>query len=177
VSAKVAKSGPAFKSGLAPIGCESARILILGSLPGDESLRQQQYYAHPQNQFWRALAAVFDQPPCATYDACLALIARHDLVVWDVVKRAAREGSLDTAIKHPTPNAFGPLLRQHPKMDAIGFNGQKAAALFKRHVAPTLGDRLSGIRTAVLPSTSPAAAMLSFDQKVEQWRAFLVPTR
>ena len=167
-------SAPNLKSGLAPIGCEAARLLILGSLPGDESIRQQQYYAHPQNQFWRLLSAVFDEPLCETYDARLALVARHNIAVWDVLKHAARTGSLDTAIKNPVANAFVPFLQKHAGLEAIAFNGQKAAALFKRHVMPELGDRLNGIETAVLPSTSPAAATLSFDQKVTQWRALLV---
>ena len=161
------------KHGLEPLLCPNARVLILGSLPGDESLRQQRYYAHPQNQFWRIIAAAHDVAAFDSYDAQIAFLKTKYIAVWDVLAAAERTGSLDTAIKKPVPNEFGPLLQRHSTLQAITFNGQKAAALFKRHIAPQLTAALNGLNATVLPSTSPAAAMLSFDQKVSQWRVFL----
>jgi double-stranded uracil-DNA glycosylase len=157
---------------LAPLLATSPRILILGSLPGDESLRQQQYYAHKQNQFWRMLAAVYGQALPSAYSERLDIIMRNGLAVWDVLASADRNGSLDTAIRNAKPNRFGPFFDALPALQAIAFNGQKAHALFRQHVARDLGDRLADMRIAVLPSTSPASTR-PFDEKVGLWRAFL----
>lgn len=156
-----------------PIGATDARLLILGSLPGDESIRQQRYYAHPQNQFWRILCAVFDEPWSECDENRHAILHRNGIAVWDVLKSAERLGSLDTAIKSPRPNALVAFLRAQPKVAAIGFNGQKAAALFKTHIQPSLNESAAEIATVILPSTSPAAASLKLEDKTIRWRAFL----
>ena len=162
------------KQGLAPIGCETARLLILGSLPGDESIRQQQYYAHPQNQFWRIMCAVLDEPQCASYGERLDLLKRRNVAVWDVAHSASRHGSLDAAIKAPVANDFAAFLQHHGRIEAIAFNGQKAAALFKSCVEASVKERAAAWSSATLPSTSPAAAALTFDEKVAKWRPFLL---
>lgn len=162
------------KHGMRPIGSRAARLLILGSLPGDESIRRQQYYAHPQNQFWRILCAVFDAPFVAAYEDRLALLEHHRIAVWDVLQNANRRGSLDAAITAPIANDLQSFFAKQPKIAAIGFNGQKAAALFKSYVIdPNVVAHTAAIKKAVLPSTSPAAAMLRLEQKIESWRAFL----
>lgn len=163
----------AAKHGMPPIGATDARLLILGSLPGDESIRQQRYYAHPQNQFWRIVCAVFDEPFCEGDTERHALLQRHGIAVWDVLESAERLGSLDTAIKAPQPNALAAFLRTQPNIGAIGFNGLKAAALFKGHIRPKLSANSAAIPAVILPSTSPAAAGLKLDDKIVRWRAFL----
>lgn len=165
--------GPA-KHGMPPIGARDARLLILGSLPGDESIRQQQYYAHPQNQFWRILCAVFGVPFTTVYAERLALLDTHRIAVWDVVHNASRPGSLDAAITAPVANDFLAFFTAQLQITGIAFNGQKAAALFKS----CIGDAGVIARTAhmpkvTLPSTSPAAAAMKLDDKIEKWRAFL----
>jgi len=164
----------AAKQGMPPVGPTAARLLILGSLPGDESIRQQQYYAHPQNQFWRMLCAVFDEPICASYAERLNLLNRHRIAVWDAAHSASRRGSLDSAITAPIANDFASFFESHIHIEAIAFNGQKAAALFKSCVEPTAKEHAAAWPTATLPSTSPAAARLTFDDKVAKWRAFLL---
>ncbi len=159
------------KRGLPPLSCPAARILILGSLPGDESLRQQQYYAHPQNQFWRILAAVYDLPAPSTYDERLQLAAENNLAVWDVLASADRSGSLDSAIRNAVPNAFAEFFATHSAIERIAFNGQRAHALFIRYAAREIA--LSRYEIAVVPSTSPAATR-PFNEKVALWRAFLL---
>lgn len=164
----------AAKHGMPPVGARDARLLILGSLPGDESIRQQQYYAHPQNQFWRILSEVFDAPFTTVYAERLALLDQHGIVVWDVLHNANRAGSLDAAIKAPIANDFAAFFAHRPNIAAIAFNGQKAAALFKTCVTDAdVITRVAGMRRVTLPSTSPAAAMLRLDDKIEKWRVFL----
>lgn len=163
------------KHGMPPVGARDARLLILGSLPGDESIRQQQYYAHPQNQFWRVLSAVFDVQYSADYVERLALLERHRIAVWDVLHNASRRGSLDAAITAPAANDFAGFLIHQPHIAAIAFNGQKAAALFKSCIVDSsVIARVQTLRSATLPSTSPAAAMIKLDQKIEKWRDFLL---
>lgn len=165
------------KHGMAPVGAANARLLILGSLPGDLSIRQQQYYAHPQNQFWRILSSVFKTPLPADYADQLALLEKHRVAVWDVLHNASRSGSLDSAITAPVANDFRTFLESQPHIAAIGFNGQKAAALFKSCVAhPDVIARIASISKVTLPSTSPAAAMTKLDEKIAKWRAFLIAT-
>ena len=165
--------GPA-KHGMPPVGARDARMLILGSLPGDESIRQQKYYAHPQNQFWRILCTVFDAPFTKVYEERLALLDRHRIAVWDVVHNASRPGSLDAAITAPVANDFLAFFTAQTQIRTIAFNGQKAADLFKSCVADADVVALTAhIPKITLPSTSPAAATLKLDQKIERWRAFL----
>lgn len=171
-------SGADAKHGMTPIGARDARLLILGSLPGDESIRQQQYYAHPQNQFWRILCAVFDKPYATAYAERLALLERHHIAVWDVLHSARRRGSLDGAITAPAANNFADFLAHQPHIAAIAFNGQKAAALFKSCIVDSsVIARAQTLRSVTLPSTSPAAAMIKLDQKIEKWRDFLLADR
>ena len=169
------KASP-IKYGLEPLIGDRPLILILGSLPGEVSLRQQQYYAHKQNQFWRILAAVYGAPLGDNYTGRLSIIAHNRLAVWDVLQSAEREGSLDTAIKHPVPNCFGAFFETLPSLEAIAFNGQKAHALFQNYVAGECSGKIASLRIGVLPSTSPAAT-LPFDEKVALWRAFLLSDR
>lgn len=161
----------ARKSCFAPIANASARVLILGTLPGDQSLRQQQYYAHPQNQFWRILYDCFDETPEDDYAARLRFVEKQGIAIWDVLASAARQGSLDTAIKGGVPNDFVRFFTDHTHIQAIGFNGLKAHALFAHHFGRGNSALLAEISLTVLPSTSPAATRMYRD-KVKSWRVF-----
>lgn len=160
-----------IKRGLGPLTCPDPRVLILGSLPGDVSIRQQQYYAHPQNQFWRLLAAIFDAGALPTYDMRVAFLAEQRIAVWDVLAAAKRDGSLDSAIRNGVPNDIAGLLDRFANITIIACNGQTAHALFRRHVAPTLGAR-SALKVIALPSTSPAATQ-PMALKIAAWRKVL----
>ncbi len=153
-----------------PIINDSARIIILGSMPGIKSLTEQQYYAHPQNAFWRIMAALFDFDALASYEQKLAFLQSESVALWDVLHSCKREGSLDSMIQPETQvaNDFNTLFQQYPNIRSVFFNGAKAESYFKRHILPSLMEHQ--LHFAGLPSTSPAHASLSFEKKLEAWR-------
>ncbi|MEM5439028.1 DNA-deoxyinosine glycosylase [Paraburkholderia diazotrophica] len=153
--------------GFPPVVAESTHTLILGSFPGEASLAATQYYAHPRNQFWRLLGAVIGEPLAELdYPTRLEHVLKHGIGVWDVLAACTREGSLDAAIRNATPNDFASLREYAPKLAKVCFNG-KTAGRFATVIAA------AGYETLVLPSSSPANAMLSFDQKLRLWRDIL----
>ncbi|WP_019882780.1 MULTISPECIES: DNA-deoxyinosine glycosylase [unclassified Methylophilus] len=156
-----------YATGFAPVASPDARILILGTLPGIASLKQQQYYAHPQNAFWRILERLFDIPADAPYHMRCQSAQDHGLAIWDVCHAAQRTGSLDSNIQGHSiiANDINGLLKTCPHIALIACNGQAAAQLFKKHI------RLArAINTVLLPSTSPANARLRFEEKLAQWQ-------
>ena len=154
-----------MKRSFAPVVNAGVRVLILGSLPGEASLAASQYYAHPQNQFWRLLGSVLDWPELAglAYEDRLAGLLARGVGLWDVVRSARRAGSLDTAIRDHEPNALPALCAALPDLRAVAFNGGKASELGRRVL--TQGPAL-----VTLPSSSPAYT-LAYAQKLAQWEA------
>lgn len=158
--------------GFPPVARADARILILGSLPGERSIREQQYYAHPQNAFWRIMQALFDID--GDYPGRCAGLVGHRIALWDVLHSSVRPGSMDADIRLASvvANDFSRFLNQHPDVRLIAFNGRKAEQLFARCVASE--GIATGIACVGLPSTSPAYASLSFSGKLAAWREALV---
>lgn len=158
-------------SGFPPIARPDARILILGSLPGERSIREQQYYAHPHNAFWRIMAALYDID--GAYDARAAQLCGKRIALWDVLQSSVRPGSMDANIRADTAtvNDFARFFARHGDIELVAFNGRKAEQLFERFVDP-LGVA-AGVRRASLPSTSPAYAAMSFSGKLAAWREAL----
>jgi hypoxanthine-DNA glycosylase len=158
-------SPSAVLTGLAPVVSPDTVVLILGSFPGVRSLEQQQYYAHPQNQFWKILQAVWPQHPLPfgadTYPEKKKWLLARGLGVWDVYAACEREGSLDSAIRAPVANDIAGL--HLPKLAAIAHNGGESFKL-ARHT------RTLGVPVYQLPSTSPANASWSFERKLAAWR-------
>lgn len=168
-----------MKSGLASSGGEApakrsfppivdahARILVLGTLPGEESLRRQQYYAHPRNLFWPIVFALFGTTLPADYAERLAFVAAHRIALWDVCESGERERSADTTIRRERPNAIDRLLDQHSLIRAVAFNGTGARRLYDRHF-----PRRPELTYLALPSTSPAHATIDFAGKLARWTA------
>ena len=157
--------------GFPSISSPSARALVLGSLPGRLSLERGEYYANPQNAFWKIIAARMpDLPP--DYAGRVAALIKHQVALWDVLAAATRSGSLDAAIADDAiPNNFRAFFHIHPHIRLIAFNGATAAKLYERSVMPTLTDTQRAIARHTLPSTSGAHASLSFAKKVERWSA------
>jgi hypoxanthine-DNA glycosylase len=152
-------------SGLAPVIDAQVRILVLGSFPGAASLAAGQYYAHPRNQLWRLLSAVLDDDLAGLpYEKRLPRLLAHRVGLWDVLGACEREGSLDSAIRNPAANDFERLRVLCPLLETVGFNGQ-ASGKFASQFAD------AGYRTVLLPSSSPAHASLSFDEKLLRWRS------
>ncbi|OUR65221.1 DNA-deoxyinosine glycosylase [Methylophaga sp. 42_25_T18] len=155
----------------APIAAKDAGILILGSMPGIKSLQEQQYYAHPRNAFWPIMGKLYKFDLTLEYSARCQQLKYHQIAVWDVLKSCRRPGSLDQHIESDSmvANDFNSFLKQYKKIQHIFFNGGKAEQVFKRHVLPTLNVEQS-LSFQLLPSTSPAHAALSFNDKLSQWQ-------
>lgn len=148
-----------------------AKLLILGSLPGQVSLTRRQYYAHPQNQFWRLIGAVIGHELISLeYESRLDALATAGVGLWDVIGTAMRIGSLDSAIRNHETNDLTALITRLPRLAAIGFNGAAAYKLGNQQLEAT------GIPLVALPSSSPAYAAMPFTAKREAWltlQAFL----
>ena len=160
-----------------PIGNEKATVLILGSMPGAESLRKNEYYANCRNLFWRIMGHLLGAGPERTYANRLQILTDCGIAVWDVLKSCEREGSLDSAIKAESieVNDFPAFFTDHPHITHVFFNGTKAQILYQRHVVPTLAERQGLLKYERLPSTSPAYAAMSSSEKVERWRIIIGP--
>jgi len=153
-----------IKRSMAPVGSTNARLLILGSLPGEASLRAQRYYAHPQNQFWRLLGmAIGENLAGMAYEDRLARLAVRGIALWDVVGEARRQGSVDGAIRNPSANQLIEFVVTHPGLKAIAFNGKTAARLGRVALAG-----FNDVELIDLPSSSPAYT-LAIELKAERW--------
>ncbi|BFM45546.1 DNA-deoxyinosine glycosylase [Flavobacterium sp. CFS9] len=153
-----------------PLSSKDAVILILGTMPGTKSLELNQYYGHNQNNFWKFMFAILKEDLSTDYEARKTLLQKNNIAVWDVLQYCERIGSLDSAIKNEIPNDFESFLEQHPNITTILFNGQKAAAFFKKYVQLKKNYRL-----ITLPSTSPANAGKSYESKLQEWKISVSP--
>jgi hypoxanthine-DNA glycosylase len=154
------------KASFPPVTDERTRILILGSLPGEESLRQQQYYAHPQNRFWELVGgAIGTDLRAIAYEERLQALLDHRIGLWDVIADAHRSGSLDSAIRAERANNLVALARSLPALAAIAFNGRKSAVTGRRQIEEIAND----FKLIDLPSSSPAYAAMPFSEKLSRW--------
>lgn len=153
----------ARKHGLPPVAAPTARLLILGSLPGEESLRAEHYYAHPRNHFWRLLGQVLAEPlaDLAYEDRLIRLLDRR-VALWDVIGSARRQGSLDQQLRDVTARDLPAFVAGLPALRAVAFNGATAARIGRRALGP------SPLSLIDLPSSSPAFT-LPFAAKAERW--------
>jgi hypoxanthine-DNA glycosylase len=154
------------KRSFPPIVDPRARVLVLGTLPGEESLRQVRYYAHPRNLFWPIVFALFGESPPADYETRLRFVGDREIALWDVCAMAERRASLDSEIRRETPNPIHDLLDAHPGIRTVVFNGGGARRLYDRHFI-----RRPDLAYLAMPSTSPAHASLDFAQKLARWQA------
>ena len=161
--------------GLPPVVSANTRLLILGSFPGVASLRAQQYYGHPHNQFWKILQAIWPAQPMATGEGsyprrCQWLLDRG-LGLWDVYASCERAGSLDSAIRNAQVNDFASLKSRCPQLKVIAHNGGES---FKHAKLVRSSLRVEHFPLVKLPSTSPANASWSFERKLAAWREVMV---
>ncbi|MEY2690430.1 MAG: hypothetical protein RL375_4630 [Pseudomonadota bacterium] len=157
--------------GLPPVVDADTRLLVLGSFPGVASLKAQGYYAHPRNQFWAILGAVWGVDMAGlTYPQRLAQARSRGLGIWDVYAACRREGSLDSAIEAPEPNDLLGLARRLPRLEALAHNGGESARSMRI-------TRALGLPVYRLPSTSPAHASWSFERKLAAWAEVLARHR
>ena len=155
-----------------PIARRDARALILGSLPGQRSLQMHQYYAHPQNAFWKLMARIYDIESTLPYTQRVEILTANHIALWDVLAAAERPGSLDSSIvqRSAQANDFVDFYLTHPQISRVYFNGRKAEELYRRFVLPSLSAEFAGIRYLSMPSTSPAHAGMSFAEKLVRWK-------
>lgn len=154
-----------------PIIDGNCRVLLLGTMPGAESLRRQQYYGYDHNAFWRIIYKLFGKEPDEDYEMRKAFLLQHSIAVWDVLQACEREGSSDSKIRNPVPNDFSGLYLQYPNIKSVCFNGGTARRLYSRFVEKR-GVTAPHIAFHSLPSTSPAYT-ISFKEKFEQWQSLL----
>ena len=149
--------------GFEPVYSVEARLLILGSFPGVASLNEARYYAHPRNQFWIILGALLEvELTSLGYEARLDAVKTAGIAIWDVLQSCIREGSLDSSIRAPRANPLLELMDKLPRLQAVAFNGKTAAA--QRGLLEG-----KGLRIFELPSSSPAYASRSLQQKLIEW--------
>jgi len=153
-----------------PVAGPGAVTLILGSMPGEESLRQAQYYAHPSNAFWRIQGRLLCFDPAAPYPERIERLKRAGIALWDVLESCVRPGSMDSDIRDAKPNDFRKFFKANPSIRRIVFNGGTAERLFLKNASAEIPP---GCETVKAPSTSPAYASMRFETKLEAWRKAL----
>lgn len=152
------------KSSFPPVVAPDTRVLVLGSLPGERSLAEQRYYAHPQNRFWHLIGTVIGTPlEPLDYEARLETLLAHRVGLWDTVASATRNGSLDAAIREAAHNPLTDLVETLPDLRAVGFNGAASARIGTKLLAD------SSLELVPLPSSSPAYASMKLDEKERRW--------
>ena len=158
-------------SSFPPIHHPSARVLILGSMPGVASLNAYQYYAHPRNRFWSIMSQLFSIPLELEYEQRCSQLIRNNIALWDVLASCQRTGSLDSNISSNSivTNDFNTFLHDHNDIVYVFFNGTKAEKEYVKRVIPSLDEVHVHIQYQRLPSTSPAMASITLEQKIDHW--------
>ena len=149
---------------IAPVYDSRSEILVLGSFPSVKSREMMFFYGHPQNRFWKVVAAVFEDEVPETVPERRAFLLRHHIAAWDVIASCDIEGSSDASIKNAAANDLRPILKT-ANIRQIYTNGQTAWKLFHRFIEPSLGRE-----SLCLPSTSPANAAWSLDRLIRAWK-------
>lgn len=156
--------------GLAPVEEQTAECLILGTLPGKYSLREQHYYANAGNRFWRIMSNILNESELedAAYDKKTAILKKYNIALWDVLKAAEREGSLDANLKNVIVNDIIGFLNTHKSISVIGLNGKQAQILFHKYIGTE--SIPSDVKIINLRSTSPANAQFSLEDMIQNWK-------
>lgn len=153
-----------------PIVGENTRILILGTMPGKDSLRLNEYYANPRNIFWRLVYKLEDSEIQNDYQSKIDFLKQNGISIWDVCYKATRESSLDADIKNEVPNNIQDFLHANPSIEIIAFNGKKAKKLYDKYF-----EKSENIKYLTLLSTSPANATFTFQEKLKDWGRLMNP--
>lgn len=153
------------KIAFAPIVSPDSKILLLGTMPGEESLRLGQYYGHRNNQFWKLLYNIYKIPFSEDYEQRKALLLDNGLALWDVLQSCEGKGSLDSNIINEQPNDFVRFFKHYPHISHVVFTSRKAEELYRRYIGFD-----SSREYMTLPSPSPANARMTFDEKLRHWK-------
>ena len=160
-----------LKKGFPPIAVETATVLILGSMPGEESLKKNEYYGNPRNSFWKIMASLFGFDLSVNYEERTRILLENKIALWDVMRSCERKGSLDSYINNGTiiENDFAFFFKNYPNIRNVYFNGAKAEREYFKRVLPRLPKSKRHINYDRLPSTSPAMTQLSIKAKIIEW--------
>jgi double-stranded uracil-DNA glycosylase len=150
-----------------PIASQKSKVLILGSMPGEASLKAGQYYAHPRNTFWPIMGELFGAAPSLPYSERVERLNFAGVALWDTLQACIRDGSLDCSISEQVANDFSAFFAKYPHITHVYFNGGKAEKVFRSHALSSLPNPQPVFTR--LPSTSPAHAAMPFDAKVQAW--------
>lgn len=158
-----------IKNVLLPVVDSATKVLVVGSMPGKQSLEKQQYYGNPRNHFWPIMSELLETEVPDDYVKRIALLKHNAIGLWDTVETCEREGSLDAAIRNEKPNDFQTLFEEYPNIQLVLFNGAKAFEVFKKHIGLELLEERAYKK---MPSTSPIPGknIKSFAEKLEDWR-------
>ncbi|UBM61554.1 DNA-deoxyinosine glycosylase [Candidatus Sulfidibacterium hydrothermale] len=154
-----------------PIVGKNPKVLILGTMPGKDSLRLNEYYANSRNVFWKIIYELHNSEIQYDYESKTEFLKQNGISIWDVCHKANRESSLDSDIKNEVPNELNDFLKANPSIKIIAFNGQKAEKLYDKYF-----ERFDGINYMTLLSTSPANASYSFQEKIDNWNKIIKPS-
>lgn len=149
---------------IAPVYDKDSKVLILGSFPSVKSRESKFFYGHPQNRFWKVLAAVYEKDVPETITEKKKFLLKNHVAVWDVIHSCDIEGSSDSSIRNVQANDISPVLRT-AQIRQIYVNGKKAEQLYQKYIYPTVQREC-----VCLPSTSPANAAWSLERLVESWK-------
>lgn len=154
-----------MKKAFSPIvNCDSI-VLLLGTMPGEESLRKQEYYGHKSNQFWHIIFSLFDQQLPLTYNDKIRFLLGYKLALWDVLAYCDRIGSLDSAITNEIPNDFEQFYHEYPQIKFVFFTSKKAEQLYFKYIKERYNKQYH-----TLPSPSSANASMKINEKLDKWR-------
>lgn len=153
------------------VDCRS-KVLVLGTMPGPESLRLSQYYANPNNQFWNILYEIFGCIPDLEYEKRISFLLKKRIALWDVLDSCSREGALDTSITNGRPNDFSSFFEKYPVIEYVFFNGTSAHKQFKKFFKEKFNKVCKYI---ILPSTSPTPGrnVKPYNLKLLEWKRIL----
>ena len=162
--------------GFPPAADANARVLILGSMPSEASLKAGAYYAHPRNRFWPVMGALLGFDPETLYEKRIEALKKNRIALWDTIGSCERTGSLDSAILRPEVNPLGAFLAAHPRIRLVCLNGSMSEKMWRTFALPQIdASQRASIRTLRMPSTSPANARWRLEDLVRVWGEAMLP--
>ncbi|WP_299670199.1 DNA-deoxyinosine glycosylase [uncultured Polaribacter sp.] len=152
-----------------PILPQNPKVFIIGTMPGKQSLRKQQYYANNRNSFWKIIYELTDEVFSENYAERIDMLTRNHIGLWDICQFGNRKTSLDSDIKNEVPNPINEIIEMYSSVKQIIFNGKKAEKLYFKYFS-----EIEGVVYETVLSTSPANARFSFREKLNNWKTAIL---
>ena len=171
ISRQIISAMDEFNCGLMPVCGENPKILILGSFPSLKSLEKNEYYGNPKNHFWKIMEAVFGTDTSLSYDKRIESLKNAGIALWDAASECRREKSSDATLKDVKPNDIARILIKNKPVRVIALNGKTGAEKYFKKFHPDFSKKFPDVKVITLPSSSPANARQSLDDKIKEWSA------